>query len=195
MCLRLLLFVCVFCCAGLRAHPHMWIDVLVSPLLNEDGEIAALRQRWLFDPFFSGVFLQDLARLPEAERAAYWAQLEKDMFATLHEAHFYTHPQALFAAARAPRIAAEGDVIVLEVELPLLEPARSLAYQLYEPSFYAEMLHAREQPREAQGCTLALQEAAPDDGLRAQAAALDVSESPAFDLGRFFAEKALWSCR
>lgn len=176
------------------AHPHMWIDVEVLPLRNAAGEIAALQQRWQFDPFFSGVFLQDMAVLPEAERAPYWSQLQSDMLKTLREAHFYTFPQAYFAEAQDVRLSAQGDALVLELRLPLARPAFSLAYQLYEPSYYAEMLHSRAQVREKDGCRLTLRDAEPDDALRAQAAALDRGESGDADLGRWFAEQAVWQC-
>lgn len=177
------------------AHPHMWIDVQVEPLRNAAGEIAALRQRWQFDPFFSGVFLQDMASLPEAERAPYWSQLQADMLNTLREARFYTYPQARFAEAEAVRLSAQADALVLELRLPLVKPSFSLEYQVYEPSYYAEMLHSREQVREQNGCTLTLRDATPDDALRAQAAALDQGESGDADLGRWFAEQAVWQCR
>lgn len=180
--------------ALVQAHPHMWIDVTVLPVRNAAGEIAALQQRWVFDPFFSGVFLQDMARLPAAERDGYWAQLESDMLATLDAAHFYTHPQTLFAKAEAVQIKAEDEALVLTLTMPLRQAAREVAYRLYEPLYYAEMLHARDQARTWQGCSLALRPSEPSAALRAKAAALDAQAVPDEEMGHWFAEEAVWRC-
>ena len=35
------------------AHPHLWIDAKVALAFNPDGQLAEIRQTWLFDEMFS----------------------------------------------------------------------------------------------------------------------------------------------
>lgn len=177
------------------AHPHLWITAQVLPERNAAGEIVALQQHWQFDPFYSGVFVTDMARLAPDKRAQYWQELQDDTLNTLHGAGFYTHPSAQFADAQDVRFYVTDDgLLALSVRLSLAQPARAVEYALYEPTFYAEIRHNPDQPHEQDGCQLTLTEATPDAALRAQAAALDRDDTPQLELGSFFAQKARWQC-
>ena len=35
------------------SHPHLWIDAKVALVFNSDGQLAEIRQTWLFDEMFS----------------------------------------------------------------------------------------------------------------------------------------------
>lgn len=41
------------------AHPHAWISVNTTVLVNEKGEATAIRERWLFDKMYSVYALDD----------------------------------------------------------------------------------------------------------------------------------------
>lgn len=177
------------------AHPHVWITVTVEPLSNAAGELTALRQRWVFDPLYSAVFIDEMAKMPEAERAERWKMMEERTLAPLQTERFYTHPKAAFGEARDTRFYQDGDELVIEAELPLLNPTKSLHYQIYEPGYYVEILHDPKQRREFGRCTLSIGTAEPDNAKQEEAAALDQNENAGYDLGRYFAEQAELLCR
>ena len=41
-----------------NAHPHAWIDLRSTVVLNEAGQAVALEQEWLFDDFYTAVASQ-----------------------------------------------------------------------------------------------------------------------------------------
>ena len=41
-----------------QAHPHVWIDLTGTVVLDDAGRITAIEQQWLFDPLYT-VFATD----------------------------------------------------------------------------------------------------------------------------------------
>lgn len=177
-------------------HPHVWIDVEIRPVQDAQGRIAALRQSWQFDPFYSTLLLEEVEQGATSEqRQALWQDLEKDIRATLGDEGLYTFPRRQFAAPRDLRLVQKGNDLFVEAELPLLEPSKHLQYQIYEPEYYVEILHAKAQPLQIDGCRLTITPAEPSEEKYIEAAALDKNQKGDPNLGRFFAETAEWTCR
>lgn len=178
------------------AHPHAWIDVLLTPEMTEDGRIAAVRMQWAFDPFYAQVMLEEVqAASSKAEFEARWAALEQDINRTLREAGFHVTADADFGEGTATLRVADGELF-LDVHLPLREAVPRLRYQIYESTYYVEMLHAAEQPREWEnGCRLQLMPANPSPEKVAEAYALDRNAQGEVNLGRHFAESGVLTCR
>ena len=46
------------------AHPHVWIDMTVSSVFDEDGQLSGFRHVWAFDEFYTVFQLEgfDLAQ-------------------------------------------------------------------------------------------------------------------------------------
>lgn len=174
-----------------RAHPHVWIDVLVQPLQDGQGRITALAQSWQFDPFYSALLLEEVARGGEGQT---WQDLERDIRTTLTDEGLYTFPREQFAAVRAFRLERRGDELWVQAELPLAEPAYRLRYQIYEPEYYVEILHAAGQPLSFGNCRLEIAAAEPDEEKYLEAAALDKDAKGDPNLGRFFAQTADLYC-
>ncbi|MER2520337.1 MAG: DUF1007 family protein [Bdellovibrionales bacterium] len=61
LCLFLLaFFVIAFCLSRpVYAHPHAWISLRTSVIVNDTGEAVAIRQHWLFDSAYSAYASQD----------------------------------------------------------------------------------------------------------------------------------------
>ncbi len=45
---------------SVAAHPHYWIDLKTDMILDEQGRLAAIRQHWAFDLFFSMMTVADV---------------------------------------------------------------------------------------------------------------------------------------
>lgn len=177
------------------AHPHMWIDVEVQPVQNAEGQIRALRQKWLFDPFSSALLTEEMVQAADdAQRQQLWQALQNDIRRTLSEEGLYTFPRGDFAPPEQLQLHFAHDELWLEAELPLLLPTQQLRYQIYEPEYYVEILHSAAQQRQVGNCRLTLQAAEPDEEKLLEAAALDKNAKGDPNLGRFFAETAEWDC-
>ncbi len=50
---QLLVWCACFFTSVAWAHPHLWIDAKVALLFNAQGQVAEIRQTWLFDEMFS----------------------------------------------------------------------------------------------------------------------------------------------
>ena len=46
--------------SGASAHPHAWVQVRTTLVVNELGQMVALRQHWQFDKMYSAYVTQDL---------------------------------------------------------------------------------------------------------------------------------------
>lgn len=178
------------------AHPHAWVDVLLTPEITDDRQIAALHMQWAFDPFYAQVMLEEVqAANSKAEFDKRWAALEQDINRTLREANFYVAANAGFGEGKA-MLRAENGELFLDVYLPLRNVVPGLHYRIYEPTYYVEMLHATEQPREwNNGCRLQLESANPSPEKVAEAYALDRNAQGDADLGKYFAESGVLTCR
>ena len=88
---------------------------------------------------------------------------------------------------------------LLPIKTPLDPRQSEIIYQVAEPTYYFEMLHAEEGPaivlKDApQGCRYNLEPPQPDAALVAYAAALGMNESGGDELGIQFAETVTIRC-
>lgn len=193
--LRKIVF-CMMCLAMLpvSAHPHVWILVEVTPRLNAAGEITALQQRWAFDPIYSAIFIDEMNKTPDEQKEARWQRIEERTLTPLFAEKFYTRPKDKFGEAHSARLYETNGELIIEAELPLLRPVKSLYYQIYEPTYYVEILHNPKQ-RPMPSCRLNISHAKPDSAKQEEAAALDQDAVVSYDLGQYFAEHAELLCQ
>lgn len=178
------------------AHPHAWVDVLVTPQTTTDGKLSVLEMQWSFDPFYAQVMLEEVqAAENQAQFDQRWADLERDIQNTLSAVNFYVNADSEFAAGTGKLRVTDGELF-LDVDLPLRQPVEALHYRIYEPTYYVEMLHSPEQAHEwANGCHLQLEAANPSEEKVAEAYALDFNAQGEANLGRYFAESGELTCR
>ncbi|MFO8005264.1 DUF1007 family protein [Thioalkalivibrio sp.] len=190
------------------AHPHAWIDLRVSLLFDDDGQLHALRQEWAFDPSYSQLLLEDMdAAEPGLDMDTALRMMAARMLGNLREYDYFTEirrneRQLETAEAREGELLWRQQRLHLRFELPL-EPvrpdrARPLRYRVYDPSYWIEILH---DPGDvihiegAQGCDSRLERARPAGWLVAYAATLNRNQrAPVEDLGRAFAEQVSIQC-
>ncbi|MGO1886373.1 MAG: DUF1007 family protein [Halomonas sp.] len=196
-----------------RAHPHGWIDLSVRVITDDEGVVSGLHQTWRMDPFYSLVVFEELQQVENASLEEGLDQLGTEIRDNLSGEHYLTEvrindePQALGEVSEYTAIERDGRLVFMFI-LPLESPQpladATLTYQVFDPTYYIEVVHEEEggQPRDdaliLQGepaCELSVIAADPDPERVMQAALLDKDESGEPGLGRFFAETGQVGCR
>jgi ABC-type uncharacterized transport system substrate-binding protein len=197
-----------------QAHPHGWIDLRMRLVVDDEGLLTGLHQSWRMDPFYSLVILEELGHAGgEGGLEAALDQLGGEIRDNLVPYGYYTE---LTLAGKKLGFEAVNDYTVLErggrVEfiflLPLAEPlplaGQTLRYQVFDPTYYIEMVHEEEGNRPASDallvgggleCETRIEQADPDPEKVMRAAMLDVTDEAEPGLGRHFAETGEVTCR
>ncbi len=196
------------------AHPHGWIDLRMRLVVDDEGRLTGLHQSWRMDPFYSLVVLEEMGQaVGDGSLDAALDQLGSEIRDNLASYGYYTE---LTLAGETLGFDAVNDYTVLErggrVEfiflLPLSEPqplaGETLRYQVFDPTYYIEMVHEEEGNRPASdallvggdlACETHVEPADPDPERVMQAAMLDVTDEAEPGLGRHFAETGEVTCR
>ncbi|WP_411537027.1 DUF1007 family protein [Halomonas sp. 7T] len=197
---------------GVLAHPHGWIDLNVRVITDDEGVVSGLHQTWQMDPFYSLVVFEELQQVPGADLAQGLDQLGSEIRQNLSQQHYFTEVrldgqrQALGEVTEYTAMERDGRLTFMFI-LPLSTPeplaGRTLEYQVFDPTYYLEVVHEdvdgspSEQALILHGepsCELTILPADPDPELVMQAALLDVDEQGEPGLGRHFAETGRVAC-
>lgn len=189
------------------AHPHTWIEFDIRVTFDDQGRVTGLHQTWLFDAYYTMFVVEGAEKLTGAEQQDALNALLAENLKNLAEYRYFTHIysgetplETKIAENAATRMA--GDRLEMSFFLPLAEPveARELAvsYQIYDPTYYVEMLHYTGKDSitldGAAGCQAKLIEANPDPSETLYASSLAQSETGYDGLGKLFAETATIKC-
>ena len=192
------------------AHPHAWIEMRTTVVFDEQGSIAALRVHWVFDELYTLFaiegFDEDGDGVPDPGKLAELAELN---IGNLAEYRYFTDftadgAQVAYAAVEDYATAMEEQLLTLDFTVPLAAPVdprrASVAYAVYDPTYYIEVLHLRDRPvvlegAVPEGCGYALRQPSPDPDAASFAAALDKTQSGGDGLGVLFAEEVTLSCQ
>tara|TARA_R110002012_G_scaffold29142_4_gene90335 strand:+ start:407 stop:1066 length:660 start_codon:yes stop_codon:yes gene_type:complete len=196
-----------------QAHPHGWIDLSVRIITDDEGRVSGLHQTWQMDPFYSLVVFEELQQMGEVSLEEGLDQLGTEIRDNLTGQHYLSNvtiddePQAFGEVSEYTLMEHGGRLtfmFILPLETPTPLAGSLLAYQVFDPTYYIEVVHQAEnnQPREdalilngVPSCELAILPADPDPDVVMKAAMLDVDESGEPGLGRFFAETGRVDCR
>lgn len=191
------------------AHPHVWIDMRSTALLDAAGLVEAVRIEWQFDRFYSSFAIEDLdtdrnRKVSDAEADA-WA---RTAFGNIAEVGYFA--ELLVDGRSYPPTKAEkpagrwiDDRLFMSFVVRLDEPADprkvAVGYMSYDPLFYIDIRHpdggaAVEGPG-AQACTAAIGRSEPSPEVVASAAALGKDETAPSGLGRLFADYVKVTCK
>ncbi|MDO9584607.1 MAG: DUF1007 family protein [Desulfomicrobium sp.] len=144
----------VFMCLGwvfprhAQAHPHVFAECGLA-LVFEDAGLAAVRQTWVFDEFYSAMVLMDLGLalsgdLDEAARK----RVRAYTFDTLKPYDYFTRirvdgervaisdPRSFAARVHEGRLVFEFEIAA---PVPALEETRLVTMAVYDESFYTFM--------------------------------------------------------
>lgn len=195
------------------AHPHGWVDLSVRVITNEDGVVSGLHQTWRMDPFYSLVVFEELQQVPGSSLEEGLDQLGTEMRDNLSTHHYLSEVrindelQSFGEVTEYTALERDGRLtfmFILPLETPQSLVDQVLTYQVFDPTYYIEVVHDEEnnQPSDQAlilngepACELSIIAADPDPEQVMQAAMLGEDESGEPGLGRYFAETGRVDCR
>lgn len=189
------------------AHPHAWIDLRSTVVLNEKGQAVALEQEWLFDDFYTAVATE--ASGGSNEKSTDWTQLAKENLESLRAYDYFTEVRAgekKMALVTVTDYASEvrGGRLWMRFVVPFAEPidpmAQRFSYSVFDPTYYIEILHLKGDVVAFRGkpsgrCAGAIVSPKPTTEMVLLAQALDKNAKSDDTLGQMFAERVDVSCR
>mgnify|MGYP003148737311 CR=1 FL=1 len=195
------------------AHPHGWIDMSVRVITDDNGVATGLHQTWRMDPFYSLVVFEELQQVPGGSMEEGLDQLGGEIRDNLAAQHYFTEvrigseKQSFGDVTEYTALERDGRLTFMFI-LPLATPqplsGQVLEYQVFDPTYYIEMVHEEEGDEPSPQalilngepeCALSVLPADPDPELVMQAALLDTDEEGEPGLGRHFAETGRVDCR
>ncbi len=193
----------LLCSSAPRAHPHHWIDVFAECQFGPGGLITGVKLRWLFDDYYSVLLVDDAATTGKDLQV-----IRENILSNIAQHGYFMRieqqgKEATLGVAERARIGVRDHRIEIEFHLPMaapLDPSHAdIVYQVAEPTYYFEMLHAEEGPsivlKDAPpDCRHHIEAPKPDAALVAYAASLGVNESGGDELGIQFAETVTIRC-
>ncbi|HSP32049.1 MAG TPA: DUF1007 family protein [Halomonas sp.] len=198
---------------NVNAHPHGWIDLSVRVITDDQGMVSGLHQTWRMDPFYSLVVFEELQQVENASLEEGLDQLGKEIRDNLSAQHYLTEisindeSQALGEVSEYTAMERDGRLtfmFILPLETPQPLNNKILTYQVFDPTYYIEIVHDGDddQPRDdalilhgEPSCELTILPADPDPELVTEAAMLGEDETGEPGLGRYFAETGRVDCR
>jgi len=191
------------------AHPHAWIDMQTQIIVNNQNQITGIHEHWLFDEFYTEFAKQEYdanhnGKLEHNELL----KLGRDNLTRLKDYDYFTlfsvdGKPAAFKGFKDVDSALVGNRVALDFTLEFTAPipaTQKIFYRIYDPSYYIEMKHLKENPVSFSGgqCHHTLTIPKPDISKIGLAATLDqLKNKPqaADNLGSFFAEKVDILCQ
>lgn len=190
------------------AHPHAWIDVRSTLILDEAGRVVAIEEQWLFDEFYTSVALEG-AELPQSGEHPLLTELAKSNLESLRAYDYFTEVRSgdtrlNVATVTEYKTAMRDGRLWMEFVLPLQEPIdpkqAQLSYSIYDPTYYIEMLHLEGDVVAFRGggansCSAQIIPPNPTTETVMLAGAMDRNAAPNDGLGALFAEWVEITCR
>ena len=192
-----------------QAHPHVWTDMTIELLFNDDGMVTGLHQTWLFDEYYTAYAIEgmdvDGDGKPDPEKLNEIMQVN---LGHLNEYGYFTEAREKDEVLKLKPIT-DASTRMLEnrlemsfttpFEKPVSSKGSNFIYAIFDPTYYVEMLHAEtENPvilsGAPAGCSYKIIPPNPDPSAVAKAAMLYASAQGGMGLGSFFAERVRLTC-
>lgn len=171
--LTLLTAILLGTCAAVPAlaHPHVWVTVEATVLVNDQHQITGLKQRWTFDKGYSQYSLEGLEQDAAGNYTpAAFVALAKENMDSLKDYNYFTEfdSDGIKLDLGSPQDpAADRDdrtIMHLTFTLPLKKPlaagAGRVTLQVFDPEFYIALTFAQTNPIQfsrGAGCTTKLE--------------------------------------
>lgn len=146
------------------AHPHVQVSVKSVVVLDDAGEITAIRHAWTFDEAFSAFSTTGLDTNKDGkldrEELSSLAQVNVE---SLSEYAYFTYLRkgketSEFSAVKDYYLAHDGKALTLHFTLPVEKKKLSVKearFEVYDPSFFVAFEFAKETPVTVEGGKLA----------------------------------------
>jgi len=194
-----------------HSHPHNWIELNTTVVLDSQAHVVQVRQKWQFDMFYSLMMHADLLNEFGDEQKGLEATAES-MIINLKDYRYFSSLSLdgldidIGVPSRYQLLSKKKDGdLVLELEMTFdIEPKvkienKTLALKIYDPTYYIAMNHATEGNIEIIGgnateCSKRLEFPKPSEELIDYAQSLDRTQRNTDGLGANFAETAFINC-
>jgi len=191
-----------------QAHPHAWIDVRSTVVLDDAGRAAAIEQEWVFDELYSAALIEGVTegRVFKPEMLADYVG---EVIGNLGPYSYFTTFRADGRVQRFDKPTRyqgvlRGERFVLSFTAPLAQPVdpavHTLEFSVYDPTYFIQMMHVDSDPPGVRGtgaaaCRAAVHAPEPTPAALARAFAMDWQAEPDDTLGELFAQKVTLQCR
>jgi ABC-type uncharacterized transport system substrate-binding protein len=205
----LLCLLTLVCNKNALAHPHAWIDLHSTAVFNEEGNITALKMRWLFDEFYTEFAMSDYKQAHKnVSDQKMLLDLANDNLNSLKDHHYFTEITANkqkqdFSSIKNITSTLEDKRIALDFTVVLATPlnprTQIVEYRIFDPSYYIEMKHTAKKSIIFMGdapadCAPHLTRPTPSIELLGFATSLDKNDTAPDNLGAAFAEMVSIQC-
>ncbi|KZZ60928.1 hypothetical protein A3760_26260, partial [Oleiphilus sp. HI0122] len=195
------------CVSTVQAHPHNWIQLNSTFVLDDQARLIGIKQRWEFDFYYSMIMHADLLNefgdelLGLSETAtAMIKNLKPYTYFSELKAHDAVVDLGMPEKYQLTTTKVDGQlVLVLDMEFDIdqkipVEGTR-LEWRVFDPTYYIAMNHETERNIEIVGgnateCTKQLKFPEPTDEEIDYAQSLDKTQRDTDGLGQLFAETA-----
>ena len=186
----LVMFAVCFGVSSARAHPHSWIELNTSFVLDEKARVVQIKQRWEFDLYFSLMTHADLLNEFGDEKTGLSKTAER-MIKNLKDYDYFSKLELdgldiplgmpdkyrLFTKTKEKQTILELEM-TFDIETDLKIENKILALQVFDPTYYIAMNYATESNIEiiggnATACSKKLEFPEPSDELIDYAQNLD----------------------
>ena len=190
-----------------QAHPHAWIDLKSTIVLDGQGRIAALQMYWLFDEFYSAFLTESIG--DGADRDAMLRDVTQTNLQNLREYNYFTlvrsdgEPAGLADATDVDG-GMDGTrywmLFTVLLKTPLDPRAHDVTFAVFDPTYYIEILYAEDggvpsfTGPGAVDCVGKVIDPVPSIEVIGLAASLDQTESAGDTLGEQFAQRVQVTC-
>jgi ABC-type uncharacterized transport system substrate-binding protein len=186
------------------AHPHVWIDLRSTVVLNAKGHVTAIEQEWLFDPFYTVFATEGLSGTAEALNL-----LASESLQNLRSHDYFTAVRVngtkatLGAVSEFASELREGRLwmrFVLPLATAVDPTEQALTFAVFDPTYYIEILHLQDdvvafRGADAAGCSSLIVPPTPTLESVMLSRAMDLDAEPDTALGGVFAERVEVTCQ
>ncbi|WP_161569588.1 DUF1007 family protein [Veronia nyctiphanis] len=205
------LFLLAFSSTSVQAHPHNWIDLKSRFILDDEGRLTQVKQRWEFDDYFSMMTLADIVTEHGSEEEGL-PKMADQMIENLSKYGYFSvlafegQKLTLNKPQEYQLIAHKKDgqpilelQMLFDVEDSFPIRNKTISWQVYDPTYFIAMNHTKDDSIEFIGgkatkCASDIKQPEPSDDLTAYALSLDRTQKETDGLGEKFAETVFIHC-
>ena len=191
-----------------EAHPHMWIDLKSEIIIQDQTMVSAIYQEWLFDDFFSASLIEEASQNPKGLKVGIKAVV-KEILDNLGPHDYFTlinvdGEKVSSNSIKSFEVDVRENRVWVSFSLPISREvditAQALAYSIFDPTFYIEMLHFEGETVSFTGdvptsCSSKIEQPNPSSEAILLSRSPDLDEVPDQSIGALFAETVVINCR
>ncbi|TXR53485.1 DUF1007 family protein [Reinekea thalattae] len=207
---QLVLFSLLLIANVAHSHPHAWVSLTSDFVINEQTELYEVRQRWIFDPFYSLVILDDLRKQYTDDELALRMQADQivnNLQALGYYSHLSLNSQPIdlgrpYKWHMSTATVGDDEIMILEMLFsvsPISLINHQVEWTVFDPTYYVSMRHdaidyIRIINASSAECEPQLIEPTPTDEQIMLASSLDKTQTSTEGLGEIFAQRSTIQC-